>query len=199
MSNFFGTGQRDKSKELLSYYWFENAFSSYQCASIINIGKSYPQEDGTIFADKDKTASFESVRNSTIRWIDLDDPKINWLKDELARMTLEANETLFKLDLYGFTENFQFTEYEGKGKHYNWHPDIGPGQNERKLSIVIQLSNPSDYGGGDLVINNGNPMTPDKSQGSVIIFPSFLLHKVEPLLSGTRYSLVSWVGGPAWR
>jgi PKHD-type hydroxylase len=197
MSNFFGINEQDKSQELLSHYWFENGFSSYQCKSIINIGKSYPQEKGTIFSTNDDAPS--DVRNSTVRWIDLDDPKIEWLKDELARMALEANDTLFKLDLYGFTEDLQFTEYEGKGKHYNWHPDIGPDQNKRKLSIVVQLSNPSDYKGGDLVINNGDRMVPDKSQGNVIIFPSFLLHKVEPLLSGTRYSLVCWIGGPVWK
>ncbi len=197
----FGLNSQEEDKELLQYYWFESAFSPDQCKEIIAIGKSYPQEGGQIFADdegKEGTTS-SKTRNSTVRWIDYNDPRTGWLIDELSRMSIEANKELFKLDLYGFTEKLQFTEYEGKGSHYNWHPDIGPRMNKRKLSIVVQLSDEKDYEGGELVINTGNLVTPSKKQGTVIIFPSFLLHKVDPLQSGNRYSLVSWISGSTWR
>lgn len=200
MSNSFGLEQQEEGKELLSYYWFERAFSPKQCADIIELGRQYPQISGTIFADDEKGKSSPvKVRNSTIRWIEIDNPETKWLTKELGRMATEANETLFKLDLYGFTENLQFTEYEGKGTHYGWHPDIGPGQNKRKLSIIVQLSDEKDYKGGELIINTGNLVSPDRSQGNVIFFPSFLLHKVDPLMSGNRYSLVCWISGNVWK
>jgi len=201
MSLSFGIEQQEKEKELLTYYWFENGFSPSQCKQIIELGRRYPRLDAQVFADDGgkKGASSSDTRNSTVRWIDIYDPSAEWIIRELGRMAIEANEALFKLDLYGFTENLQFTEYEGKGTHYNWHPDIGPKQNKRKLSIVIQLSDEKDYDGGELIINTGNLVTPNKRQGNVIFFPSFLLHKVEPLKSGNRYSLVCWISGNAWR
>ena len=197
----FGINAQEENKELLQYYWFESAFSPAQCQEIIKIGKSHPQEGGQIFADNSEKEDTEKneTRNSTVRWIDHQDPRLSWLTDELGRMSIEANKELFQLDLYGFTEKLQFTEYEGKGSHYDWHPDIGPSMNKRKLSIVIQLSDEEDYEGGGLVINTGNIVTPSKEQGSVILFPSFLLHKVEPLKSGNRYSLVCWISGTPWR
>ena len=193
----FGLIAQEENKDLLQYYWYESVFSPDQCQEIINIGKSYPQEGGQTFSGAGGEPS--SIRSSTIRWIDYRDPRVEWLVSQLGYMVKEANRQLYKLDLYGFTEKLQFTEYEGQGSHYDWHPDIGPNMTKRKISIVVQLSDEKDYEGGELLINTGQLLVPSKSQGSVILFPSFLMHKVEPLRSGNRYSLVSWVSGNTWR
>ena len=193
----FGLIAQEENKDLLQYYWYESVFSPDQCQEIINIGKSYPQEGGQTFSGAGGEPS--SIRSSTIRWIDYRDPRVEWLVSQLGYMVKEANRQLYKLDLYGFTEKLQFTEYEGQGRHYDWHPDIGPNMSKRKISIVVQLSDEKDYEGGELLINTGQLLVPSKSQGSVILFPSFLMHKVEPLRSGNRYSLVSWISGNTWR
>ena len=193
----FGLNAQEENKDLLQYYWFESAFSPEQCQEIINIGKTYPQEGGHTFSGAGGETS--SIRSSTIRWIDYQDPRVEWFISRLGHMATEANRQLYKLDLYGFTEKLQFTEYEGQGSHYDWHPDIGPNMTKRKLSIVVQLSDEKDYEGGELVINTGHLMAPSKKQGTVVLFPSFLMHKVEPLRSGNRYSLVSWISGNTWR
>ena len=193
----FGLNAQEENKNLLQYYWFESAFSPNLCQQIIDLGKSFPQEGGQTFGGSDGEPS--PIRSSTIRWIDYLDPRAKRLVDELGRMAIEANNKLFQLDLYGFTEKLQFTEYEGQGAHYDWHPDIGPNMTKRKISIVVQLSDEKDYEGGELLINTGELIVPSKKQGSVILFPSFLMHKVEPLRSGSRYSLVSWVSGNTWR
>ena len=193
----FGLTAQEENKNLLQYFWFDSFFSPDQCQEIISIGKTYPQEGGQTFSGAGGEPS--SIRSSTIRWIDYQDPNVRWLIDELGRMAIEANRQLFKLDLYGFTEKLQFTEYEGQGRHYDWHPDIGPNMSKRKISIVVQLSDEKDYEGGELLINTGQMLVPSKKQGSVILFPSFLMHKVEPLRSGSRYSLVSWISGNTWR
>ena len=193
----FGLTAQEENKNLLQYFWFDSFFSPDQCQEIISIGKTYPQEGGQTFSGAGGEPS--SIRSSTIRWIDYQDPNVRWLIDELGRMAIEANRQLFKLDLYGFTEKLQFTEYEGQGRHYDWHPDIGPNMSKRKISIVVQLSDEKDYEGGELLINTGQMLVPSKKQGSVILFPSFLMHKVEPLRSGNRYSLVSLISGNTWR
>ena len=70
----------------------------------------------------------------------------------------------------------------------------------RKLSISIQLSDPAGYSGSELEISvNGVPIIAPRDQGTLIAFPSFVLHKVTPLLVGKRYSLVAWVHGPKWK
>jgi len=81
---------------------------------------------------------------------------------------------------------------------------------QRKLSMIVQLSKPENYVGGDLRfnlrgldgVNSDSVMSPPpefKQQGSIVIFPSFLWHKVEPITSGKRYSLVMWTLGENWK
>jgi PKHD-type hydroxylase len=73
---------------------------------------------------------------------------------------------------------------------------------DRKLSLIIQLTDPSEYEGGDFQFDSDIPQ-PDpaeiKQRGTVIVFPSFLRHRVTPVTSGVRRSLVSWVEGPKFR
>jgi PKHD-type hydroxylase len=96
-------------------------------------------------------------------------------------------------------EELQYTEYdESYQGHYDWHIDIGKDvTSTRKLSIVIQLSDPTEYEGCELQINTGGHiLSCNKSKGTIIVFPSFLVHKVTPVTKGTRRSLVTWVTGP---
>jgi PKHD-type hydroxylase len=75
--------------------------------------------------------------------------------------------------------------------------DIGPNSiAHRKVSIIVQLSDEKDYTGGDFQIHTGRGIQAlSKEKGMVAIFPSYLLHRVTPVLSGTRKSLVLWAGG----
>lgn len=76
----------------------------------------------------------------------------------------------------------------------------------RKMSMSCCLSDPSDYDGGDFIIDSGQNREPDNHtikqlsiRGSAIIFPSPLYHTVLPVTRGVRYSLVMWMLGPTWR
>jgi len=96
----------------------------------------------------------------------------------------------------------QIGRYQKKG-HYDWHIDTMPPDSngfQRKLSISIQLNDCSEYEGGKLEFRSlPDAEQPKMQQGSVIVFPSFLEHRVTPVVSGTRYSAVTWAGGPAFR
>ena len=109
----------------------------------------------------------------------------------------------------------QVLRYEGtEGGRYNVHADAPYDVNHiiamRKLSLIMQLSADDDYCGGDINLNL-NSMTHDNSKhtalthtmprkrGTIILFPSTLLHEVTPITSGTRISLVTWVHGPKFR
>jgi PKHD-type hydroxylase len=108
------------------------------------------------------------------------------------------NNDFFKFNLTEIVENIQYTEYdESYQGHYGWHLDCGD-NNTRKLSLVIQLSDPSEYEGGELQVQNGESpcRTCTKEKGAMIMFPSFLEHRVTPVTKGTRRSLVLWISGP---
>lgn len=193
--NKFGLEQQEVNKDLLTYYWWEGGFSKEECERALSVCRKYEKHEATVFGEGDSKAS-DTTRNSTVRWIP-EEKETHWIFEKLSLYAIEANDELFKADISGFTENIQFTEYEGKGTHYDWHPDLGPGKHKRKLSITVQLND--GYEGGDLLINSGQLITTKKGIGNVIIFPSFLLHKVNPIISGNRYSLVSWISGPVWK
>ena len=106
-----------------------------------------------------------------------------------------------------YSERIQFTKYK-KNQHYNFHcdssiQDICKYGKIRKLSLVACLSNPKEFKGGDFEFqfrNNNDPtiITPApelRNKGTIVVFPSFLYHRVTPLIKGTRYSLVMWTRG----
>jgi predicted 2-oxoglutarate/Fe(II)-dependent dioxygenase YbiX len=74
---------------------------------------------------------------------------------------------------------------------------MGEPEYQRKLTFILQLTDPDEYVGGDLIVythKEEERMT--RQQGSLIVFPSYTMHEVTELLSGTRYSLIGWVLGP---
>ena len=95
-------------------------------------------------------------------------------------------------------ENVQMSKYE-TGGHYDWHMDskIPVNNEQRKLSIVLLLNDNFEGGSLELETNRGESVL--KSQGDIVVFPSFLNHKVNPVLEGTRYTAVSWAYGPTFR
>jgi PKHD-type hydroxylase len=118
----------------------------------------------------------------------------------MTDVVLSLNKQFFRFDLEGFGEGFQFTKYEAPAGKYDVHIDKSFGKNIRKLSIVVQLSDPTEYEGGDLCIQTcNNPQFARKEQGFLVAFPSYVLHGVQPVTSGTRYSLVAWLTGPPFR
>ena len=127
-------------------------------------------------------------------------PKTQWIFDRMSMIALQCNNERYGFNLNGFYEPFQLAEY-GEGDFFDWHLDFGNGENStRKLSISIQLSDPSTYEGGDLqfMINNKTVDAP-RDKGTVIIFPSFIMHRVTPITKGKRRSIVAWVSGPPFR
>jgi PKHD-type hydroxylase len=184
------------------------AFSEEQCKAIVDRALTYPDRDGTVgYGGAKKMDVIASIRKSKIRWLGREDQYLQWAYLRMERLLLEANEVAFGLDISGTCGGFhgvQFTEYHGDEEHhYDWHEDNNWKRTapfDRKLSMVIQLSKPEDYEGGRLELHN-DPL-PDKhfrNQGDVIIFPSFNRHRVAPVTSGLRYSLVTWFLGPKLR
>ena len=142
----------------------------------------------------------DSVRNSRVCWL----THHEWVKDLLYNYVDHSCQNAFGVNAYKNAE-IQYTEYHAsENGHYDWHHDINWNADDgldRKLSITVQLSDPSEYEGGDFEFSEvPNPEKEDaKQKGSVLIFPSYLVHRVAPVTQGVRKSLVAWFKGPRWQ
>ena len=171
---------------------------------------NYNWEDGRIGGWFDEGKSAEGRDDNDIRKC-----KIAWLtnidlRTEVFHSVNLYNKQNWNYDLDG-TESFQYGIYSDGG-HYNWHIDTAPkiGKHNdkylsRKLSMTIWLNDPDEYEGGELDIEVHSPLkeirydTLKLSKGSIVIFPSNKWHRVRPVTSGERKSLVGWFSGPPFR
>jgi PKHD-type hydroxylase len=179
-------------------YW-KGGISSEQVDQLIEIGNKYPVAHAGMGFDG--AGSDKNYRSSQIRWIPQEEKSV---VDLLWYFTNIANRNAFNFDV-NLIHEIQYTQYHAteNGK-YDWHIDTfwaNPTTYDRKISVVIQLSDPSEYEGGEFQFDPQYPQLPEeaKAKGSVIVFPSFLSHRVTPVTSGTRKSLVTWCEGPKFR
>lgn len=160
-------------------------------------------------------------RNSQNTWI----PTSHWVGGFLWHYVMRANRENFRYDLRNIDgESLQFTKYS-EGQYYGWHNDAGIGglykpqsmgnhmegiqsdfimENSelvRKLSFVLQLSDPEDYEGGNLQIldETGKCYFAPRQRGTMVLFDSRNSHRVLKVTKGIRKSIVGWVVGPRWR
>lgn len=148
----------------------------------------------------------EEVRKSQTKMHKVDEVN-KWFFDKIKKQIAYVNDNSYRFDLTGF-EFFQYTEYNQQGSHYDWHMDMYlDGSLElhkltRKLSISLVLSDQEEYQGGEFQIVGPSfqkPVTIEQRRNRMLIFPSYLYHKVTPIISGNRRSIVIWVLGPKFR
>ena len=199
---------------LSNYYWyFTSALTPRFCDQVIAYATSKQQQLArTGGFDKSKLTKQDYLdlkrkRNSDLVW--LSEP---WIYRELHPYIEMANKNAGWNFEWSKSEACQFTYYK-LNQFYDWHCDswehpYKDGDNigmTRKLSMTCQLTDGSEYEGGELEFDfrNYDPHMRDESRhlkqakeilpkGSIIVFPSFVWHRVKPVTAGTRYSLVVW-------
>lgn len=205
---------------------YEKYFDKKQCAALRYLAQVLKKDVGTVQqADDDEednpqvrvvdTYSFgydeEFVEASeAIAEAGLHPEGVDWLFPHLEAVILDANEQ-YGFDLHGINETVNLLHYktnqnQGVAGHYVGHTDFGPGfLSTRKLTIIIQLSDETHYDGCRLNLidwddeSYGEAGTAPTERGSLIVFPSYMYHSVNPITRGERYCLNLWVNGPAFR
>jgi PKHD-type hydroxylase len=186
------TSWRFELDKIHPFAWSEKVFTPEQCDEIIKHGSSLFSHKALI-SGKDKLNV--KYRDSVVSWIH-PTQEAHWIFDRIVNCVLDLNNKYFNFHLSGLYEGLQFTKYVGPSGRYKKHCDRGYNTPIRKLSFVLQLTDPTEYTGGDLKIYEGEEgIKADKTRGTLIAFPSFFLHEVTPVKKGTRYSLVGWTGG----
>ncbi len=137
----------------------------------------------------------EETRDSNVRWID-----DNFIRNAISGFGHQANSSAWKMQIDAIS-SVQFTEYT-KEQHYDWHMDTaGLGSDMRKVSVIVQLTNPDEYKGGDFQFRHHGGDIEDvpvlRKRGTVLVFPSWIEHRVTPITKGKRQTLVAWMSGPA--
>jgi PKHD-type hydroxylase len=201
MSNYIFSPSPNYGVSEHSFITWEDAFNEEELNTAIEYFDSLPKNKADIADNVEENISH--IRTSTVSWVELT-PESSWIYDRLAWIARCINGQYYNFDLYGFSEDFQYTIYESDNLgHYTWHTDNGVTNQQRtprKLSIVLQLSNPEDYEGGDLeIFTQSEPIKVMKKRGLLAAFPSYRLHRVTPVTSGIRKTLVIWVCGPSFR
>lgn len=176
-------------------YW-ENNFTDEEITKLREQLDALPTENGWVGEGKYD----EKIRRTQVAWMNLT-PESQWVYDRFGFIARQLNAMYFNLDLFGFSEDFQYAVYNPDGSHYEWHIDKGSRTPApRKLSMVMQLSDPSEYEGGDLQFLIGpEPDVAVKRKGLVYAFPSYVLHRVTPVTKGIRRTLITWLTGPKFR
>ena len=205
-----------------NYYWyFKSALTPKFCDEVIQYANNQKEVMARIGGYGDKELSKKEIldlkkkRNSDLVWLN-----DTWIYKELHPYVHMANKYSGWNFEWDRSESCQFTKYK-HNQYYDWHCDSwdkpyekeGPDNGKiRKLSMTCQLTDGSEYEGGELEFDfrNYDPHMREEAKhlrqakeilpkGSIIVFPSFVWHRVKPVTAGTRYSLVVWHLGKPFR
>ena len=198
----------------------KDAFTPEECNQIINDGlNDWIKEEAKIQKDKPGEIEQNFEDDFDYRNVTLFIPpptksnerphQYHWLFDKILGVIMNFNNNLegYQFTFHGLAEPPNLMRYQapdinpnGKAGKYDWHMDVGPGPvpSMRKISYSLLL-NPGEYEGGELCFHIGRnldiPHPGQDTIGSLIVFPSYLVHKVTPVTKGTRYAIVGWAHG----
>lgn len=173
-------------------------FSPQECDRIIALGTERARSKGTegqVLQGRDGYRAKAERRRSRIVWLD-GSGETAWIQQRVVDIAQKVNQQVWQFEL-NRAEPLQFARY-AEAEHYDWHTDIGTGLPIllRKLSLTVQLSDPEDYDGGNLQFQTAmEPYAASRERGAAVLFPSYVMHRVTPVLRGERYSLVQWFLG----
>lgn len=189
--------------EGMPYVTWSEAFTRGDVDLIKILGETLPFNEAGVVDGMDKIRTDNSLRKSKTSWIPYN-KNSSWLYEKISIYLRRINGEYYRFEVDGMYEQLQYTIYESESSgFYNWHQDIGVYSSSsvtRKLSMSILLTDPLTYEGGDLEIWGSSGIVPaPRELGQIVVFPSYLLHRVTPVTKGTRKSLVIWFGGPAFK
>lgn len=205
MSNYKGISNtiRSRSQVTQPFCYWTNVFTDKELLEIEKLMTENPLVNSMISGATGVVD--DSIRKSKVSFTVFDE-KSSWIFERLNSIVDNLNARFFNFDINGY-DTLQYSEYHSSenGK-YDWHMDMYIGNmpntdfETRKLSLVLWMND--NYEGGDFELifqSLEAPVTIPKEKGKLIIFPSYLFHRVTPVTTGTRKSLVTWIYGPKFK
>jgi len=181
-----------------NYYWKWNQVIPKEICDVMLQSVDWANcKEGAIGVNDGQCKVDKATRETDLVWVD----DMSTVGCVLQTYALTANASAGWNFVLNGIEQVQIGRYNKKG-HYDWHRDLGSPDSsgrQRKLSVVLMLSDTSDYEGGVLEIEGLDTPLDKLKQGDVIVFPAYVRHRVTEVTEGTRYSAVGWCSGPAFR
>jgi len=184
------------------YFFKENFLTKKECEKLWSLWNQDEVFVETV--DTEDSPWYKYYREKRARQHMFCPDDIDWLDSKLDRLINLANRDYFYLDisfgclskqLIQYNENDWFDTHDDSTHWENFHFD-------RKITFIIQLSDESEYTGGEILVeqhlNIDMPINL-KKQGSALLFPTFAIHKVNKILTGSRKAFICWYGGPKFR
>jgi len=187
-----------QTEEYYHVAWSYDIFTDAELDDIVTTGRRMTRERAET---GDQGSECLDIRRSHISWININE-HTKKMYSKLSQAICDTNEKYFKYDLT-MMEKLQFTEYSADELgcyHQHIDPLVWNNPHNRKLSFVLQLSDPDDYEGGELKLyTSKEPQVITRQKGLTVFFPSYTLHEVTPVTKGIRNTLVGWVHGPSFK
>jgi PKHD-type hydroxylase len=182
------------------FVWWDEAFTSEECDQIVEYCDSIGTEQAKVVGGPTTEYTDDKIRICGVKFHNPNE-QTKHIFEKIDNVIYSINNHFYGFDLNGY-DSFQYTSYDSSRLgHYDWHMDLIMGKDApsnmiepRKLSLSLVLND--DYEGGDFCFNSGGNLKAEQKKGRVIAFPSFMMHKVEPVTKGFRKSIVIWVTGP---
>lgn len=177
---------------LCGVFYFKNAFSKEECNFILdNYVNKQHQIDTIRREDRYEISGSYAIKP---------DKNSKWIYDRFEKYAFYINEKEYKFNIVSI-QGVHILEYK-ENDILDWHIDLIGKESFtlRKISLAVYLSDRSEYEGGQILFDIREKETPNQiipmEQGSIVIFPSFLHHKVSRITSGVRRSLICKACGP---
>lgn len=143
----------------------------------------------------------DKIRNSKIHFIESSN-STNWIYSRFFQVAAKVNYENWNFNLTD-SEFIQYSEYYENENHYSWHVDKGFNSDmphlTRKLSIAFMLNDKREFEGGAFQVDTSEPVEIEPKLGRMVLFPSYVKHRVTPVTKGIRKSLVLWISGPMFQ
>ena len=199
----------ERQRIIQEYCYWNNAFNEDEMQRLEKYLNTLKLERGFTIAENQKKNIKKTIRKSKVNFIKVN-PETVWIFERINFVISNLNNNFFNFDLNGYN-SLQYTVYNASEKgEYGFHMDTFIGNDvpkdmyeTRKLSLTFLLNEPNvDFKGGEFQINPGDEkkaLSINMKKGDMILFPSFMIHRVKPVTKGVRKSIVAWVTGPKWR
>ena len=188
------------NKKIVSQYVVASLLNDNQIEKILNKLDEKNWVESLVYNDKTKEVSKKQLRSNKEQplWPEED----GFPFDIIAERIFKINSEYWNFDIryIDFSKDPPLVLKYGLNQKFDWHFDMSSQESTRKLSFTIQLSDSNDYKGGDLqFIHTEEHKSKIRQKGDIIIFPSYVWHRVTPITEGKRHALVGWIHGPAFK
>jgi PKHD-type hydroxylase len=177
------------------WYFYKNFYTLEQCRELSTFLESWPSGGTDIPAvDVKKTAKVH-----TVKW--------GFAKQkfsDLESVSHYTNKEMFGYNLYSFQDQdmINYNTYSSNDNgEYDWHKDAELDKiYDLKLTVIANISTEKYEGGQFELFMNGPVYIKELDEpGSILIFPSYYIHRVLPVTQGIRKTVSFWIPGPNFR